>query len=147
MSDAATINADRKTEQLMARMVAATGAVGAIFGGLVVWYFDPVSAGFFPACPLYSMTGFACPGCGMTRGLHALLHGDILRALDYNAMLPIILAFLGYLWLSAALFAVRGRGLMPGRYSVGLIWVMLVLLVTFGILRNLPFYPFNLLFP
>lgn len=147
MNEASAIEPGERLETTAARILAGAGAAGAIGGGLFVWYFDPVSSGLFPACPLYSLTGFACPGCGMTRGLHSLLHGDILQALDYNAMLPLILAFFGYLWLSMALYAIRGRGLTPGNVSVVMIWIMLVLLLVFGILRNLPFYPFNILFP
>src|SRR5215216_2536549 len=77
------------------RVVAAAGAGGILAGSAAVWYFDPTSAGFFPVCPLYSMTGFACPGCGLTRGFHALFHGDIVSALDYNALIPVfVLTFL-----------------------------------------------------
>lgn len=118
-----------------------------VVGAGVVWYFDPSRAGFMPACPLYTTTGFACPGCGMTRGLHALMHGDILTALDFNALIPLILIFLGYLFFSMLSVAVRGRGLAVGKWNLVLLWVVLGLLITFGILRNLPFYPFTILFP
>jgi Protein of unknown function (DUF2752) len=60
------------------RGLALAGIAG--MSGIVaaVGYFNPTTAGFFPVCPLYALTGYACPGCGMTRGLHALLHGDVL---------------------------------------------------------------------
>jgi len=129
------------------RVLAASGVITATAAAGAVWYFDPVSAGFFPACPLYTLTGFACPGCGLTRGFHALFHGDILTALDYNAMIPLILAFLGFLFLSMLLVAVRGRGFGIGKFSPMLLWVTFVLLLVFGIVRNLPFYPLSILFP
>ncbi|HLA94546.1 MAG TPA: DUF2752 domain-containing protein [Pyrinomonadaceae bacterium] len=116
-------------------------------GASVVWYFEPTTAGFFPACPLYTTTGFACPGCGMTRGFHALFHGDLITALDYNALIPLIIVFFGYLILSMIMVAVRGRGLGLGKWGLTFIWVTLVVLLTFGIIRNLPFYPFTILFP
>jgi hypothetical protein len=78
------------------RLLAATGATAMIAGAAGVAYFDPTSAGFFPVCPLYMLTGLACPGCGLTRGFHALFHGDILTALDYNALLPFFALFLGF---------------------------------------------------
>lgn len=141
------VDNSKKPEIAVSRAVAGAGAAAAVIGGFVVWYFDPVKSSLFPACPLYTMTGYACPGCGMTRGLHALLHGDIIGALDYNAMLPLILIFFGYLWLSVLLYALRGRGLAGGKISMAFIWIMLGLLIVFGIVRNLPYYPFNLLFP
>lgn len=132
---------------LQERLFAAGGVVAALSGAVAVWYFDPTTAGFFPACPLYTATGFACPGCGMTRGFHALFHGDIVTALDFNALIPLIILFFGYLFLSMLLVAVRGRGLGVGKWGLSLIWGTLVVLLIFGVLRNLPFYPFTILFP
>jgi hypothetical protein len=36
------------------------------------------------ACPLRSLTGVPCPLCGMTRGVTAMVHGDIGHALLMN---------------------------------------------------------------
>src|SRR5215203_7501654 len=90
-----------------AAALACVAAMSAL--GFTVWFFNPTTAGFFPVCPFYSMTGLACPGCGMTRGLHALLHGDVLTALDYNLLLPAILFFFGYIFVSLFLTFARGR--------------------------------------
>lgn len=129
------------------RVAAAGGVAVMVAGAGAVWYFDPVNAGFFPACPLYTATGFACPGCGMTRGFHALFHGDILTALDYNALIPLVFLFFGYWFLSMLLVAVRGRGFGFGKAGLTLVWGTFALLLIFGVLRNLPFYPFTILFP
>src|SRR5215216_3287807 len=93
------------------RVVAAAGAGGILAGSAAVWYFDPTSAGFFPVCPLYSMTGFACPGCGLTRGFHALFHGDIVSALDYNALLPFFALMIGFGFMALVFYAAKGRRL------------------------------------
>ena len=39
-----------------------------------------------PRCPVYSITGIPCPGCGSTRATLALIHGDIQKALWYNPL-------------------------------------------------------------
>jgi hypothetical protein len=39
---------------------------------------------FVPPCPLRTITGIPCPLCGMTRGVTALVHGDIARAAVLN---------------------------------------------------------------
>ena len=129
------------------RMFAAAGAVTMLVGVAAVWYFEPATSGIFPACPLYTMTGFACPGCGMTRGFHALFHGDILTALDFNALIPLVAIFFGYWFLSLVLTAIRGRGFGFGKLSAGLVGTTFVLLLVFGIVRNIPAYPFTILFP
>jgi len=116
-------------------------------GAGVVWYFDPTQFGFFPACPLLRFTGFACPGCGLTRGLHALLHGDVLTALDFNALVPLFLFVFGYLFASLVSVAVRGRGLMVKKWNLWILWGLLAVMIAFGVLRNLPYYPFSILFP
>ncbi|MEP6903059.1 MAG: DUF2752 domain-containing protein [Actinomycetota bacterium] len=112
-----------------------------------VGYFNPSTAGFFPVCPLYALTGLACPGCGMTRGLHALLHGDVLTALDYNLLLPAILFFFGYLFVSLFLTFARGRGLNFKIFTPLVIWGFFGFALVFAVLRNLPYYPFNILYP
>ena len=61
----------------MNRILAASAVTAMTAGSAFVWYFNPSNVSFFPVCPLYSLTGLACPGCGLTRGFHALFHGDI----------------------------------------------------------------------
>lgn len=131
------------------RAIAAAGVGVCVAGAVAVWYFDPVNAGFFPQCPLYAMTGFACPGCGLTRGFHALFNGDIVAALDHNALIPLLIVFFGYIFLSMFMVALRGRGIGLGvnKFSMGLIWVTFATLLAFGFVRNIPAYPFTVLFP
>jgi hypothetical protein len=131
----------------MERSLAGAGAGAMSLGAGIVWYLDPARAGFLPACPLYTVTGFACPGCGLTRGFHALLHGDILGALGYNALIPLFIVIFGVFFLALTSVALRGRPLMSWNISLPVVWGMFVLLLLFGILRNLPFYPFSVLFP
>jgi hypothetical protein len=129
------------------RILAGAAAGAMISGAAVVAYFDPARAALFPACPLYSLTGFACPGCGLTRGFHALFHGDILTALDFNAMLPLFALLIGFGVLSLVYFAARGRRLPINLLHPAVLYVFLVLLLVFGVTRNLPWYPFTILFP
>ena len=129
------------------RILAAGVVVSAVPVGATLWYFDPSTAGFFPVCPLYSITGFACPGCGLTRGFHALMHGDVLTALDYNAMLPFFAVLIGFGFVSLVYFAVRGRALSVKLLNPNSLWVFFVMLLVFGVTRNLPWYPFSVLFP
>lgn len=121
--------------------------MAALGGASAVWYFEPGSSLFLPACPLYATTGFACPGCGMTRGFHALFHGDIVGALDYNALLPLVAVFFGYWFLSLSMVAIRGRGFGFGKMTAGLVMTTFILLLVFGVVRNIPAYPFTVLFP
>jgi len=129
------------------RIFAGAGIFFVSAGAFVVGYFNPTTSGFFPVCPLYSMTGIACPGCGLTRGFHALFHGDVLTALDFNVLLPIYLFILGYFFVSLVLTAVRSRGLSWRIFSPVAMYGFLVVALAFTVLRNLPFYPFSILAP
>jgi hypothetical protein len=129
------------------RMLAGVGVAVMSLGAVFVWFFDPTRAGFFPACWLYSTTGFACPGCGLTRGFHALFHGDVAAALGFNALLPLFLVLIGFFYLTMAYVAAKGKAFPRWSVSLPAIWGLLILLLVFGVIRNIPAYPFNLLFP
>jgi hypothetical protein len=143
----ATLSETTPPANTAARLSAAGGLALISAGSGFLWYFDPTKANFFPVCPLYAFTGFACPGCGLTRGFHALFHGDVITALDYNALIPFVAAGFVFLFVTLVSVAVRGKGLMRLSSSPPFLVGILVVLLTFGVLRNLPFYPFNLLYP
>ena len=53
-----------------------------VAGGL--FFVDPSAAKFAPKCPVKLLTGLSCPACGIQRFLHAMLHGEPIRAIRYN---------------------------------------------------------------
>ena len=129
------------------RLAAAAGAGAMVAGSGVVAYFDPTTSGLFPLCPLYALTGFACPGCGLTRAFHALFHGEVLAALDFHALVPMFALFFGLGFLSLVYFSLRGRWLPVNLFHPTALWIGFGLLFVFGAVRNLPWYPFSVLFP
>ena len=130
-------------ERIAAGAALAVMAAAAAF----VAYFDPAKASFFPLCPLYSMTGFACPGCGLTRGFHELFHGRLIPALDFNLLIPVWVAIFGWAFVSLSMYVVRGRGLPMWPTRPRFLWTFLITLLAFGIVRNIPAWPFTILFP
>ena len=124
------------------------GGAAAAAGLAYVWAFDPAKGGVFIPCPFHRLTGRWCPGCGMTRALHDLLHGDLRAALGANLFLPVVVVLAGYLWLSWLWPAVTGRRLDVLHRVPSMVWTGLVVLaLTYGVLRNLPAAPFNALAP
>lgn len=140
-------NAANPVKSSAERVFAGAGILAAGAGAFVVGYFNPTTAGFFPVCPLYKFTGILCPGCGLTRGFHALLHGDVLSALHFNALLPIFAFVFAFAFVSLVLIVVRGRGLSWRLFSPRSLYGLVILAAAFFVLRNLPFYPFTLLAP
>jgi len=45
-------------------------------------------------CLFRNLTGWECPGCGMTRAILSLLRGDLATALHYNRMVVLVFPLL-----------------------------------------------------
>src|SRR5579864_6420943 len=65
---------------------------GAVCG--LVYLAPPASHSFYPRCPLHMLTGLQCPGCGATRALYEVLHGNLAAAWAYNQLFVAVLPFL-----------------------------------------------------
>jgi hypothetical protein len=129
------------------RYAAGVGACVLAGGAAFVAAVDPTRLSFIPICPLFSMTGFACPGCGLTRAFHALFDGYLIPALDFNILVPVWAAIFGYSFISLVLTATRGRGLPMWPTWPKFLWTFMIVLLTFGVVRNIPAWPFTILFP
>ncbi len=55
---------------------------------------DPEKSVWMPKCLFRLLTGLQCPGCGGLRAMHALLHGDVVRALRYNWFIIYAISYL-----------------------------------------------------
>jgi hypothetical protein len=105
-------------------------------GLLLLFCLDPATAGVFPPCPFHALTGWFCPGCGSLRAIHALTRGHLQAAIAFNPLMVLSLPVLALLRLRTAWL-----------YSPRIAWTAATLLVSYGILRNLPFWPFSALSP
>ena len=113
----------------------------------LLYLVNPSAFGLFPPCPFHALTGLHCPGCGTLRGLHQLLHGNIGAAMGLNPLMVISIPFLGYAYVSYGLssFGMKPLEFVPVPAWWG--WFVLCVVVSYGILRNIPTHPFSLLAP
>lgn len=44
-------------------------------------------------CPFKMLTGFPCPGCGITKSLVYFYEGDILKSISYHILGPFVIVF------------------------------------------------------
>jgi hypothetical protein len=122
--------------------------LGVIAGGLLFFYLlDPAKSVLFPKCPLYVWTGLYCPGCGSQRAIHSFLHFRFLEVMHYNFLLYPAGAFILYHVSRPFIRKVSGVDLPDFLYRPKTPWIILIIVVVFWILRNIPFSPFNWLAP
>jgi len=106
-----------------------------------IYFINPSAHHFYPVCQFHRLTGLNCPGCGATRAMYALLHGNIATAVHDNVLFVVGLALAGLRggWFLANHLRGRANGpFFPPRLLLPVLVVMLV----FGILRNLPAFAF-----
>jgi len=106
-----------------------------------VFFLNPATHRIYPICQFHRLTGWNCPGCGMTRALYALLHGHLSVALHDNALFVFVL---GALAIRGAWFGVDNyRGRAAGEFfPVKWLWPLLFVALVFAVLRNLPAFAF-----
>ena len=117
--------------------------------GLTILFFfiNPSDVNFFPKCPLYVTTGIYCPGCGSQRATHQLLQLNFVGVLQQN-----VLYFFGLLILVYHI-TITGLNLFFKKNIYNYIYhpktpiIILVIIIIYWILRNIPYYPFNILAP
>ena len=119
---------------VFAGAVVGAAAVGV---GTMVFLFNPATHAFYPVCLFHALTGLNCPGCGMTRALHALLHGNVRLALKDNALFVLAPAALSIPLVRQGVRILRGK---PAAFNVPpkFLWLFLVAALVFAVLRNLP---------
>jgi uncharacterized protein DUF2752 len=131
-----------RSNGLFLAMLAAMAA-----GTVLLRFFDPATSGLFPPCPVHYLTGWYCPGCGSLRAIHQLLHGELRAAWALNPLTVLLLPFLTYGLASAVLLEVSGKQLPQPFIRAGWIRALCAAILLFGIARNLPVHPFDLLAP
>lgn len=101
-------------------------------------------------CLLRRLTGCYCAGCGGTRAFFALLRGDFARSWSLNPLVILLALATAAVVARAALlraWPARFARLAKLRAKAWHGWLALGLMLLFGVLRNLPWWPFCLLAP
>ncbi len=97
-------------------------------------------------CVIYRTWGIYCPSCGATRAIISMLEGDFCSAFEYNACVTVMIIpaiMLGLYLYFGIIFGYLPS--LPKSAKVGIavaVLVFAVLFFAFGVLRNLPTYPF-----
>lgn len=126
-------------------LAAATLVLGLVFLSLLAIRTPGELA--IPDCPLHWATGLHCPGCGSLRAAHFLLHGDWHSALRHNPLAVVMMPLVAVLLLAEMVAAFGRRFPLRTRLPGSAIWIILAVILLFGVMRNLPLQPFTALVP
>lgn len=106
--------------------------------GIIVYYFLNKNFNTEIPCIIHKITNLYCPGCGITRMFFSLLNLNFYQAFRYNPLIFILLC--GYVLLKLSEIIIRKKI----KISSKVIIAILIIVITFGILRNIPYFSYLL---
>lgn len=94
-------------------------------------------------CPFLHVVGLPCPGCGLSRAVVVLLHGDWRSSLELHAFAPFIVLALTLI-AAATILPHRQRNWLAGQLEIverrtGITAILLIGLVLYWLIRLLVF--------
>ena len=130
------------------RLAILIGVPLVIIGGATALFFlNPSEHSFFPKCSFYVATGFSCPGCGSTRALFNLTHGNLLEALRLNPGLMALITLGISDYVRFVVSVIRGNPFQTLFRRLKLLGALMVVMLVYGVIRNLPWPLFESLAP
>ena len=122
------------------------GAAITVIGAVYLYFHNPHR---YPLpCLFHVITGLYCPGCGAGRASYSILHFRFSDAFRYNPMYVILLPLIGiYIVVRAIDWMLTGENHVDGKINPKILYAIAILVLGFGIMRNIPVYPFTLLVP
>ena len=91
-------------------------------------------------CFFHKITGFYCPGCGITRMFLACLNGKVIQAFYYNRLLFI------FIIICAPYFFYRYNNWYHGKTTKSIpqkMWIfLLIVFLCYGIMRNIDYFSY-----
>ena len=105
---------------------------------LIGYYFFNKHTGIYIPCIIHEITGYKCPGCGITHLVFALLNLNIKEAFNSNPLvfiyMPFIIAYFGYF---DYLYIYEKRDKIIKKIP-NWVWIILIIItLAYGVIRNI----------
>lgn len=104
----------------------------------VSWSDPTTPGGVIPVCPTKALLGITCPGCGSTRMLYSLIHGNVGAAVHFNAFACAMLIVLVVTYVMWTIACIRGKPAMPWYQMRWSPITILALVIAWTALRIIP---------
>ena len=104
----------------------------------VTYYFLNKYTGFAIPCIFHEITGWDCPGCGITRCLFHLINLRISEAFKANPLVFIYLPFIvAYFIYQSYLYVYQKKDKILVKIPNYVMYIILVITIIYGIVRNI----------
>lgn len=108
-----------------------------LIAGLIYYIWLCVTDIYIP-CIFRKITGFKCPGCGITRMILSFVKLDFVDAFSANPFLFVVLPVMIVIYINNKIFYIRsGKQKEHGKFYKTMETLLLVAVVLFGIVRNI----------
>ncbi len=105
---------------------------------IIGYYYLNKYTGFSIPCPFNYLTGYLCPGCGITRMLFSLFKLNIHEAFTYNQLVFIYLPFIvAYFIYYDYLFVYDKKDKIICKIPKIVWYILIAITISFGIVRNI----------
>lgn len=93
--------------------------------------------GIYIPCLFHAITGFYCPGCGVTRMLLSMFNFNFYQAFRYNNLLFVLSPFALLLFIEYCYSLIRKRTPFYKKIPDVIWYILIIILIVFGIIRNI----------
>lgn len=99
---------------------------------------------YLPPCLFHRWTGLYCPGCGGTRAVFALLHGNIYASFGYHPLVPCV-ALTGIWFLLSNTIEKLSRKQIPigMNFRESYLWIALCIIIVNCLMKNIALICFH----
>lgn len=113
-----------------------------LIASTILYYFTFSEFKAIP-CIFHLITGFYCPGCGITRMIFSLIKFDFYQAFRYNPLIFIFIPFILLVFIDFIIKWLIGRKNFLYLKISNKVWmILLVITLLFGVIRNIPFFDY-----
>ena len=99
--------------------------------------------GFGIPCIFHEITGFYCPGCGITRAIESVISLNFYQAFRYNMLVTLLLPFFVVCVVDEIYcYIVDRKKTLYSKIPTNFLIVLLIITILFGILRNISLFDF-----
>ncbi len=104
----------------------------------IAYYFINKYTGFYIPCIFHKITGWDCPGCGITRCLFHLINLRIIDAFKANPLVFIYLPFIvAYYIYKSYLYVYDKKDKILVKIPNYVMYIILTITIIYGIVRNI----------